>query len=263
MNEEQKTARVSLFDLTGCRAIVTGGTRGLGKDMAEGLMEAGCHVVIFGTSEKVKTVAEDFRQEGFRCDGVRTDLSDDGQRENAFAEAVKLLGGLDILVNCAGIQRRHPVTEFPETEWNDVLEVNLTAPFHLSQLAAREFLKKPRPYGKIINIASMLSFFGGYTVAAYAASKGGIAQITKAFCNELAGDGININALAPGYMDTEMNSALTDPDNPRFKAITERIPAGRWGTGEDMKGAVVFLASHASDYINGAVIPVDGGYLVR
>ena len=128
--------------------------------------------------------------------------------------------------------------------------------FHLSQLATREFLRKPQPYyGKIINIASMLSFFGGYTVAAYAASKGGVAQVTMAFCNELAADGINVNALAPGYMDTEMNSALTDPENPRFRAITDRIPAGRWGTGEDMKGAVVFLASRASDYINGAVIP--------
>ena len=141
--------------------------------------------------------------------------------------------------------------------------VNLTAAFDLSQLAAREFLKKEKPYGKIINIASMLSFFGGQTVPAYAASKGGVAQFSKCMCNELAGKGININCIAPGYMATDMNTALTDPANPRFKIITDRIPAGRWGTGEDMKGAAIFLASRASDYLDGAVIPVDGGYLVK
>lgn len=253
----------NLFDLTGKKAIVTGGTRGLGKSMAEGLMEAGASVVIFGTSEKVHAVAEEFCAKGLDCKGLKVDLANAADRKEGFEKAVELLGGLDIILNAAGIQRRHPSPEFPMEDWNEVIEVNLTAPFDLSQMAAREFLKKEVPYGKIINIASMLSFFGGQTVPAYAASKGGVAQFTKALCNELASKGINVNAIAPGYMDTEMNTALTDPSNPRFKIITDRIPAGRWGTGEDMKGAAIFLASAASDYLNGAVIPVDGGYLVK
>lgn len=253
----------NLFDLTGKKAIVTGGTRGLGKSMAEGLMEAGATVVIFGTSEKAYSVAEEFRAKGFNCQGLVVDLAKAEERKAGFDKAVEMLGGLDIILNAAGIQRRHPSPEFPMEDWNEVIEVNLTAPFDLSQMAAREFLKKEKPYGKIINIASMLSFFGGQTVPAYAASKGGVAQFTKAMCNELASKGINVNSIAPGYMDTDMNTALTDPSNPRFKIITDRIPAGRWGTGEDMKGTAIFLASAASDYLNGAVIPVDGGYLVK
>lgn len=253
----------NLFDLTGKKAIVTGGTRGLGKSMAEGLMEAGAKVVIFGTSAKVNDVAAAFCAKGFDCKGLVVDLADSAQRKTGFDKAVAMLGGLDIILNAAGIQRRHESPDFPMTDWNDVIEVNLTAPFDLSQMAAREFLKKDVPSGKIINIASMLSFFGGQTVPAYAASKGGVAQFTKAMCNELASKGININAIAPGYMDTDMNTALTSPDNPRYKIITDRIPAGRWGTGDDMKGIAIFLASAASDYLNGAVIPVDGGYLVK
>ena len=252
-----------LFDLTGRKALVTGGTRGLGHGMAEGLMEAGASVVIFGTTDHVQDVAAEFRARGFSCQGLKVDVSDPAAREKGFYDAVALLGGLDILVNAAGIQRRHPCVEFPREDWNAVLEVNLNAPFALSQLAAREFLKKPEPYGKIINMASMLIFFGGWTVPAYAASKGGVVQFTKAMCNELAGKGININAIAPGYMATEMNTALMDPANPRYEEITNRIPAHRWGTEEDMKGATVFLASHASDYVDGAVINVDGGYMVK
>ena len=253
----------NLFDLTGKKAIVTGGTRGLGKSMAEGLMEAGATVVIFGTSDKVHDVAKSFCDKGLDCKGLKVDLAKADQRKAAFEKAVEMLGGLDIIINAAGIQRRYESPNFPMEDWNDVIEVNLTAPFDLSQMAAREFLKKDVPYGKIINIASMLSFFGGQTVPAYAASKGGVTQFTKAMCNELASKGININAIAPGYMDTDMNTALTDPENPRFKTITDRIPAGRWGTGADMKGTAIFLASAASDYLNGAVIPVDGGYLVK
>ncbi len=254
---------MNLFDINGKRAIVTGGTRGLGKGMAEGLLEAGARTVIIGTSKTVYAVAEEFCKKGFDCSGIIADLSVESERIRAFGEAVATLGGLDVLVNCAGIQRRHPVQDFPMEDWNAVIETNLTASFHLCQLAAKEYLKKEVPYGKIINVASMLTFFGGNTVVAYAASKGGVAQMTKAFCNELASKGININAIAPGYMDTELNAALTDPNNPRFKEITDRIPAGRWGTADDMKGATVFLASHASDYVNGAIIPVDGGYLVK
>lgn len=252
-----------LFDIQGWKAIVTGGTRGLGRGMAEGLMEAGASVVIFGTSEKVKDVAGEFCAKGYDCHGVKVDLGDDADRRRAFAEAVELLGGLDILINAAGIQRRYPCEEFPKKDWDEVIEVNLTAPYVLSQLAAQEYLKKEKPYGKIINVSSMIAFFGGFTITAYAASKGGITQFSKGMCNELAGKGININCIAPGYMATEMNTALTDPDNPRYKEITDRIPAHRWGTPDDMKGTAIYLASHASDYLNGAVIPVDGGYLVK
>lgn len=182
-------------------------------------------------------------------------------REEQFYKAVELLGGVDILVNCAGIVRRHKSEEFPVEDWDLVMEVNLNAVFHLSQLAAREMLKIN--YGKIINVASMLSWQGGMTVPSYAASKGGVAQLTKAFGNEWIARGINVNAIAPGYMATDINTALLDPANPRYRQITDRIPAGRWGTPEDLKGVCVFLASAASDYLSGAVIPVDGGYLVR
>ena len=183
--------------------------------------------------------------------------------KEAFRESLAALGGhLDILVTAHGVQSRHPSEEFPMEDWKRVLDVNLTAVFELCQLAAKQFMAQESK-GKIITVASMLSFFGGYTVPAYAASKGGVAQITKAFCNEWAEKGINVNSIAPGYMATEMNTALLDPKNPRKEAITNRIPAKRWGTAEDMKGPCVFLASDASDYLNGAVIPVDGGYLVR
>lgn len=252
-----------LFDLSGQRAIVTGGSRGLGWGMAEAFLERGASAVIIGSSERTDTAAAEFRDRGFSCCGLRADLARREDREAAFYEAVERLGGLDIMVNAAGIQRRYPCEAFPQEEWDRVIEINLTAPFQLSQLAAREFLKKDVPYGKIINVASLMSFFGGFTIPAYAASKGGVVQFSKGMCNELAGRGININCIAPGYMDTELNTALTtDPENPRYQTITARIPAHRWGGPEDMKGVAVFLASHASDYVNGAVIPVDGGYLV-
>lgn len=251
----------NLFDLTGKKAIVTGGTRGLGHGIAEGLMEAGAEVVIFGTKDSVADVAQEFCDRGFKAHGIKVDIGDREACEAAFNQAVETLGDLDILVNCAGVQARHPSEEFPFEDWDWVINVNLNATFQLCQLAGRIFLKKG--YGKIINLASMLSFFGGFTVPAYAASKGGVAQLTKALCNEWAGQGVNVNAIAPGYMDTDMNTALTDPSNPRFKEITDRIPAHRWGNGDDMKGVAVFLASHASDYVDGAVIPIDGGYWVK
>jgi 2-dehydro-3-deoxy-D-gluconate 5-dehydrogenase len=252
--------RMNKFDLSGKKSIVTGAAQGLSQGMAEGLMEAGAEVLIIDLSPKTEQTVADFAAKGFKCHGLRANLGDAKERKIAFAKAVETLGGLDILVNGAGVQRRHKSEEFPLEDWNFVINVNLTAVFEMCQLAAREYMKSGG--GKIINIASMLSFFGGYTVPAYAASKGGVAQITKAFSNEWAGKGINVNALAPGYMDTEMNVALIN-DPGRNHEILSRIPAGRWGTPEDMKGVVVFLASSASDYINGAVIPVDGGYLNR
>lgn len=250
-------------DLTGKKAIVTGAAQGLCYGMAEGLMEAGAEVCIMDINPKTPNVAKTFTDRGFACHGVIANLGEKDSLEKGFHEAVALLGGhLDIIVNGAGVQKRHPSEEFPYEDWEFVLNINLNAVFRLCQLAGRQFMAQ-ESRGKIINIASMLSFFGGYTVPAYAASKGGVAQLTKALCNEWAGKGINVNALAPGYMDTEMNVALTDPSNPRYKEITDRISAGVWGTPEDMKGPCVFLASSASDYLNGAVIPVDGGYLVK
>ncbi len=253
---------MKLFDLTGRKAIVTGATRGLGSGMAEGLMEAGCEVVVVGSSESALKAAEAFCAKGFRCHGIAIDLGNREKRREGFAQAVALLGGhLDILVNAAGIQRRHLCEEFPIEDWDDVLEINLTAAFEMCQMAGRQFMTQGTK-GKIVNIASMLSFFGGYTVPAYAASKGGVAQMTKAFSNEWAGKGINVNAIAPGYMATEMNTALLN-DEGRNTEILSRIPAHRWGTPADMKGLCIFLSSDASDYMDGTVIPCDGGYLAK
>lgn len=230
--------------------------------MAEGLLEEGCEVVIVGSSEGVHRVAEEFHSRGFACHGVQADLGSREQTLACFRSCMELLGGdLDILVNAHGIQRRHQPEEFPLSDWDDVISVNLSSVFVLCQEAGRVMLPKGR--GKIINIASMISFFGGQTIPAYAASKGGVAQLTKALSNDWTGKGIQINAIAPGYMATDMNTALMDPANPRYQQITDRIPAHRWGTSDDMKGICVFLASPASDYITGAVIPVDGGYLVK
>ncbi|WP_276887357.1 SDR family oxidoreductase [Anaerococcus lactolyticus] len=254
---------MNLNDLTGKTAIVTGAAQGLGYGMAEGLMEAGAKVCIMDVNPKALEVAEEFNKKGFECVAVISNLAKDESREDSFNEAVEKLGDhLDIIVNAAGVQRRYKSEEFPLDEWDFVIDINLRSVFALCQLAGRQFIKQ-NSGGKIINVASMLSYFGGYTVPAYAASKGGVAQLTKALCNEWAEKGINVNAIAPGYMATEMNTALLDPSNPRNAAITNRIPSKKWGTPEDVKGPVVWLSSDASDYINGAIIPVDGGYLVR
>lgn len=253
---------MNLFDIQGKKALVTGGTRGLGYGMAEGLMEAGCEVAIVGTSDKVFQVAEDFRARGFLCHGVKADFSRQEDVLRGFRECVEKLGGdLDILVNAHGVQRRHSAEDFPMEDWNLVINVNLNSIFMLCQEAGKLMLKKGS--GKIINVASMNAFFGGQTIPAYAAAKGGVAQLTKELSNDWMSRGINVNALAPGYMATDMNEALLDPENPRYQQITQRIPAGRWGNGGDMKGPCIFLASHASDYLGGAIIPVDGGYLVK
>ena len=244
-----------LFSVDGKRALVTGGSAGLGRAMAEALVEGGARVVVTGRSDRIFGVAGDIG-----AIPLQADLAD---REQALAlvdRAVEVLGGLDILVNNAGIQCRHPAEEFPLEDWDNVLSVNLDAVWILAQTAGRHML--PQGHGKIINVASMNSFFGGITIPAYAASKGGVAQLTKALSNEWAGRGINVNAIAPGYMDTEMNAALVD--NPqREPLIMSRVPAKRWGRPEDMKGVVLFLSSVASDYVSGAIVPVDGGYMGR
>ncbi len=251
---------MSMFELSGRKAILTGGTRGLGLSMAQGLLEAGVETVIMGSNEKVHEVAKTLSVYG-NCHGLAVDLSDADARGKGFDEALNLLGGeLDLLVNAAGVQSRHKSEEFPAEDWNWVMEVNLNAVFDYCQRAAQVML--PKGQGKIVNIASLLSFFGGFTVPAYAASKGGVMQMTKALSNEWASQGINVNAIAPGYMATDMNTALL-ADEGRNAEITARIPAKRWGQGPDMIGPLLFLASDASNYVHGTVLPVDGGYLGR
>lgn len=245
----------SIFDLTGKKVLVTGGTRGLGRGMAEGLIGAGADVAIWGVSDGVHEIAATIG-----AMSVQRDLSDREQLKAGFNEAVEKLGTLDVLVVNHGIQRRHPSEDFPIEDWDAVIEVNLTSMFLLNQLAGRIMLAKGK--GKIINVASLLSYIGGITVPAYAASKGGVAQLTMTLSNEWAGRGVNVNTIAPGYMDTDMNEALiNNPD--RSRSISARIPAGRWGAPQDLAGAAIFLASDASDYVNGTMLPIDGGWLAR
>jgi len=252
---------VNPFDLTGRKALVTGGSRGLGRAMAHALLQAGSDVAILSRSDRVHAAARELsNQENRPVTSVQADLFERDQLRRAFDESVRALGTLDILVVSHGIQRRCQVETFGIEDWDAVLEVNLTSMFLLNQLAGQVML--PKGKGKIINVASLLSFIGGVTVPAYAAAKGGVAQLTKALSNEWACRGVNVNAIAPGYMATDMTEALlADPD--RSQMILARIPVGRWGEPNDMGGAVVFLASDASDYVSGAVIPVDGGWLGR
>jgi len=244
-----------LFSVEGKKALVTGGSAGLGRAMAEALAEGDARVAIVSRSERVFDAAEEIGTVP-----IQADLANRVQALAVVDRAVEALGGLDILVNNAGVQRRHPAEEFPLEDWDHVLAVNLDAVWILAQAAGRYMLKQG--HGKIINVASANSFIGGITIPAYAASKGGVAQLTKALSNEWAGHGINVNAIAPGYMATEMTEALVgNPD--REPLILARIPAGRWGAPDDLKGVVLFLASAASNYVHGVIIPVDGGFLGR
>lgn len=249
----------TLFDLTDRVAIVTGASTGLGQAMAIGLAEAGADLVLVSRSPSTETELA-IRRLGRKTHTVLVDLQHREAVHTVVHEAMRAFGRIDILVNNAGIIRRAPVLEFSERDWEEVMNVNAKTVFFLSQAVAREMV--PRRKGKIINIASLLSFQGGIRVPSYAASKGAVAQITKALANELAQHGLNVNAIAPGYMITNNTEQLrNDPD--RYRQISERIPAGRWGEPSDLKGAVVFLASQASDYVNGHVLVVDGGWLAR
>ncbi len=249
-----------MFDLSGRKALVTGGSYGLGRAIACALIDAGADLGLVDVSDKLGDAVGELCGSGGKVIGIRADLLDRQERARAFDEFMAEFGTIDILVNNAGIQKRHKAEDFPIQDWDRVLELNLTAVFEMCRMAGRVMLEKGS--GKIINIASLLSFSGGITVPAYAAAKGGVAQLTKALSNEWAGRGINVNALAPGYMDTPLNTALiNDPE--RSRQILERIPAGRWGKPEDLMGAAVFLASSASDYVHAAVLPVDGGFLGR
>jgi 2-deoxy-D-gluconate 3-dehydrogenase len=249
------------FKLDGKVALVTGADKGLGLGLGLALAEAGADIIGLSRSDSTAT-AEAVRSLGRRYHSVSRDLQitkvDD--LKNVVDEAVREFGGLDILVNNAGTIRRGPALEAPEADWDDVLQVNLKSVFFLSQAAARVMSSKG--YGKIINIASMLSFQGGINVISYAAAKSGLAGMTRGLANEWAAHGINVNAIAPGYMATDNTAALRE-DPKRSASILERIPAARWGTPEDLKGAVIFLASSASDYVNGSILPVDGGWLAR
>lgn len=248
------------FNLQGQVAVVTGATRGLGKAMAIALAEAGADIALIQRTETDRSTKEEVEALGRRCEIVLCDLADIQQVKQVMEKVEEKFGKIDILVNNGGIQRRSPAVDFSEEDWDAVLDVNLKSVFILCQQAGKRMVKQGR--GKIINIASLLSFQGGITVPAYAAAKGGVAQLTKALANEWAAHGVNVNALAPGYMDTEMNDGLKQNET-RSRQILERIPAARWGKPEDMKGAVIFLASPASDYIHGQVLAIDGGWMGR
>ncbi|WP_336772396.1 2-dehydro-3-deoxy-D-gluconate 5-dehydrogenase KduD [Paenibacillus sp. MMO-58] len=248
-----------LFDLTGKTAVVTGTSGGLGQAMALGLAEAGASVVAISSSNSNATVAA-IRELGGQAEEISADLSNADILEDVFNQARGFFGKVDILVNNAGIIRRTPAAEHSAKDWHDVIDLNLNSVFFLSQLAGRHMLE--RGSGKIVNIASMLSYQGGINVPGYTASKHAIAGVTKALANEWAGRGVQVNAIAPGYMTTN-NTAPILKDEARTNSITERIPAGRWGTPDDLKGPVVFLASAASDYLSGHVLNVDGGWMGR
>lgn len=250
----------SPFDLSGKIALVTGASGGLGAGMALALARAGADVVCHGIVPVDATMA-DVRALGRRAAGVSGDLSDRATPTRVIDEAESALGPIDILVNNAGLIRRAPAAEHSDDDWDLVLSVDLSSVFRLSRELGRRWLGRSAS-GKIVNIASLLAFQGGILVPSYAAAKGGVAQLTKALANEWAGRGINVNAIAPGYMATD-NTAPLRADEQRSRQILERIPANRWGTPEDLGGAVVFLCSSASAYVNGHVLVVDGGWLAR
>ena len=247
------------FSLEGRKAIVTGAAQGMGRSIAEALHDAGAIVALVDYSASVKETAKEMDETGKGVLPFQADLSKREEIDRVFGEVMQAFDGhLDILVNNAGITRRHKPEEFPREDWDAVINVNMNAVWFLSQLAGQVMLKQG--YGKIINMASMSSYFGGTTVPPYTAAKHAVAGLTKALSNEWTEKGINVNAIAPGYMATELNTALINDPN-RNKDILARIPAHRWGTADDLKGLTIFLASDASDYMAGACIPCDGGYL--
>ncbi len=246
-----------MFRLDDRVALVTGASTGLGAAIAIALGEAGARVACHGNTHSPAATCQEIQH----SHPLTGDLGKQETPKHLIEETLDHFGRLDILINNAGIIRRAPAVEYTDVDWAAVLEVNLTSVFRLCQLAARHMIDSERG-GKIVNIASLLSFQGGITVPAYAAAKGGVAQLTKALANEWAKHRINVNAIAPGYMRTANTSAL-QADETRNRQILERIPAGRWGEPEDLAGAAVFLSSPASDYVNGHVLVVDGGWLGR
>lgn len=247
------------FDLKNKVALVTGANAGIGQAIAVALAEAGADVALAGRSQPTETLNL-INATGRKAISIEADLSSAGPVQQIIDEVLAGLGRLDILVNNAGIIRRNTLLDFSEQDWDDVIDTNLKTLFFLSQAAAKTMVK--RGSGKIINIASLLSFQGGIRVPSYAAAKSGVAGVTKAMANELASDGIQVNAIAPGYIATR-NTAALQADETRNRQIIERIPAGRWGHPDDIAGAAVFLASSASDYVTGHILTIDGGWMAR
>src|SRR5512144_2671937 len=250
----------NVFRLDGKVALVTGSSRGLGAAMAQALAAAGADVVLHDRCSASETERAILDRTSVRTTTLVADLRSRPDADRLVQSALDTMGRLDILVNNAGIIRRAPATDFSDEDWDDVVEIDLTAVFRLCRAAGAHMLA--RGSGKIVNVASLLAFQGGVTVPAYAAAKGGVAQLTKALANEWAGRGVNVNAIAPGYMRTDNTRPLVE-DPVRFRQISERIPVGRWGEPRDLAGTAVFLASAGSDYVNGHVRVVDGGWLAR
>jgi 2-dehydro-3-deoxy-D-gluconate 5-dehydrogenase len=249
------------FSLIGKKAIVVGGAGDLGKAMVEAISQAGAQTVVIDFDERVFDICKSFKNNGLNVSAIKADVSNKTEIKDSYNNALEILGGtVDILINSAGIQRRYPSEDFPDEEWSKVIAINLDATFYYCKYAGNTMIKNGG--GKIINIASLMSFLGGITIPAYAASKGGVGQLTKALSNDWAAKGICVNGIAPGYMDTQLNVALIN-DKKRTEEVFNRVPMKRWGNGEDIKGLTVFLASSASDYVTGTIIPVDGGYLAR
>ena len=249
-----------MFSLAGKVALVTGASRGIGAALAKGLAEAGADLAVVSRSEQLSTVVNDIQSLGRRCLELRVDLGDVATCAKVVQDTLHYYGSLDIVVNCAGMIRRAPALEVAEQDWDAVLNLNLKSAFFVSQAAAKHMV--PRKSGKIINICSLLSFQGGILTAAYTPSKSGLTGLTRLLANEWGQYGINVNGIVPGYIATELTERLQkDPE--RSAAIVGRIPQGRWGTPDDMKGAVVYLASHASDYVQGQMLVVDGGWMGR
>jgi len=252
---------VNPFDLTGRVALVTGASRGIGAAMARGLAAAGADVILHASrTEPAEVAAAIASEHRVKASCLAADLEKREEADTVVPRAIAAAGRLDILVNNAGVIRRANAADYSDEDWDAVLEVDLTGVFRLCRAAGRHMLERGR--GKIVNVASLLSFQGGIRVPAYAAAKAGVAQLTKALANEWAGKGVNVNAIAPGYVRTDNTRALVE-DQVRSTQILERIPAGRWGEPQDLAGAVVFLASPAADYVHGHVLVVDGGWMGR
>lgn len=248
----------SIFDLTGKRALVVGGAGEIGHAIAEALLQFGALVVIVDKDIETPAKARELNEKWSNCFGFTADITDREEVDESLEQAVGFLKGhVEILVNAAGIQRRYPSEIFPDKDWDEVISVNLTSVFLYSKKVSQNMISNG--YGKIINVSSIMSQFGGVNIPAYAASKGGVAQLTKAMSNDLAGRGIRINAISPGYIKTNMNNVILQ-DSERTEKIMMRTPVGRWGIPADLKGIAVFLASSSSDFVTGTVIPVDGGY---
>jgi 2-dehydro-3-deoxy-D-gluconate 5-dehydrogenase len=250
----------NLFDLGGKVAAITGATRGIGKSMALALAEAGADIALLQRTPEQDELKRQIESLGKKCSIIPCNLENLSQVKSAIPNVVSQFGKIDILVNNAGIQRRSPSVDFLESDWDEVLQINLKAVWVLCQEAGRYMV--PKEKGKIINIASLLSYQGGVTVPAYAAAKGGVAQLTKALANEWAKHNVNVNAIVPGYIATDMNTALME-DPTRSTQILDRIPAERWGKPDDFKGTIIYLSSDASNYVNGHLLAVDGGWLGR